>query len=148
MFAKKQYHLIIILIPLIFILSFACQSSHNQNEEQLIGKWRLTDWGRFAVSENDTNVIRKRLVEDEDFQILVFRPNHQLTEIMEGQTTSGEWSLKNGIVHIEFPYRKTPETITRWLDAEDQKITVTYKQNDSILFVTHFSKIDSASKIK
>lgn len=108
----------------------------------------MTDWGRFIVSGNDTNVIQKKLVEDENFQVLVFKPNHQLTEIMEGQTTSGQWSLKDGMLHIDFPYQKTPETITRWLDTDKNKITAAYQQNDSILFITHFSKIDSVFDVE
>ncbi len=141
---KNEIVFVLVLWGMIYGLS-GCKSTPRVDEQQLIGKWHLTDWGRYEVVEDDTNIVHKHSVEDEDFQVLIFRPNHNVKEIMQGQTTIGEWEFENGTLHIEFPYKEQPVQVARSFDPQHQRITVTYHQNDSMLFITHFAKIDSTT---
>ena len=124
-----------------------CTTEHTSGEKLLIGKWQLVEMSRLQVTADDTVLIRKIPVADNEYHTLIFKPDHRLIQKMQGQTSSGTWRLSGAELSIELPYMNKAESrVSKTFDRENRSITASYTTNDSMLFITKFVQYDSVRK--
>ena len=127
------------LVAFIMLTATGCTTEHTSGEKLLIGKWQLVEMSRLQVTADDTVLIRKIPVADNEYHRLILK--------MQGQTSSGTLRLSGAELSIELPYMNKAESrVSKTFDRENRSITASYTTNDSMLFITKFVQYDSVRK--